>query len=62
MNTRKQTPWRNMSAAINRKTPRDLLSRLAQAMWRAGGVLREVLRGYCAGQPVDESRPRKGCC
>ncbi len=25
-------------------------------------ILREVLRGFAAGQPPDDARPRKGCC
>ena len=25
-------------------------------------ILRAVLSGYCAGQPVNEERPRKVCC
>jgi len=25
-------------------------------------ILRDVLRGYLSGQPVDDPRPRKGCC
>jgi hypothetical protein len=34
----------------------------AQGFLRAWQILRDVLRGYCAGQPINESRPRKGCC
>lgn len=29
---------------------------------RAWQILRAVLRGYCAGQPLNEARPRKVCC
>jgi hypothetical protein len=25
-------------------------------------ILRLVVRGYLTGQPIDEERPRKGCC
>ena len=25
-------------------------------------ILREVLRGFTAGHPPDDARPRKGCC
>ncbi len=25
-------------------------------------IIREVLRGFTAGQPPDEERPRKSCC
>jgi hypothetical protein len=25
-------------------------------------VLRLVVKGYVTGQPIDEERPRKGCC
>ena len=25
-------------------------------------ILRQVLRGFTAGHPPDEARPRKGCC
>jgi hypothetical protein len=29
---------------------------------RAFQIFRAALRGYCMGQPINESRPRKGCC
>lgn len=29
---------------------------------RVWQILCAVLRGYCAGQPITEERPRKGCC
>ena len=34
------------------------LGKLRQ-LWQ---ILAAVLRGYCAGQPLDDARPRKGCC
>jgi len=30
-----------------------------QRFWQ---IARAVLRGYLSGQPIDEERPRKGCC
>jgi hypothetical protein len=35
------------------------LSRALASVWQ---ILRAVLRGYTTGQPIDEERPRKGCC
>lgn len=29
---------------------------------RCWWILRQVLRGYLSGQPLDDERPRKGCC
>lgn len=37
-------------------------SEMIHAARHAWHVLREVLRGYLAGQPPDDERPRKGCC
>ncbi len=31
-------------------------------LWQLGSIMRQVLRGYLTGQPVDDERPRKGCC
>ncbi|NOT62034.1 MAG: hypothetical protein HOP19_17610 [Acidobacteria bacterium] len=34
-----------------------------ESRWqRCWNILRAVLRGYLAGQPVNEERPRKVCC
>ena len=37
---------------------------MAGLAWLAGlfRILRLVVRGYLTGQPIDEERPRKGCC
>ena len=32
------------------------------AIRRAWQIARAVLRGYLTGQPINEERPRKGCC
>lgn len=37
-------------------------SGLRQALHRIWQIVRDVLRGYLSGQPVDDERPRKGCC
>lgn len=39
-----------------------MIARLGVAVRRLGWILRQVLRGYLTGQPVDDERPRKGCC
>jgi hypothetical protein len=39
-----------------------IASRIIFAMRSALKVLREVLRGFSAGHPPDDPRPRKGCC
>ncbi|MBL8172026.1 MAG: hypothetical protein JNJ50_27965 [Acidobacteria bacterium] len=36
--------------------------RIGAVLRRVWFIVRAVLRGYCAGQPIDEARPRKGCC
>jgi hypothetical protein len=38
------------------------IARLKVALLRGWQILRDVLRGYFAGQPSDDTRPRKGCC
>ncbi len=38
------------------------IARLKFALLRTWQILRAVLRGYFAGQPTDDTRPRKGCC
>jgi hypothetical protein len=42
--------------------PSGPVAKAASGFWRTWSILRQVLRGYCSGQPADESRPRKGCC
>ncbi|HQR31642.1 MAG TPA: hypothetical protein PLK30_02820 [Blastocatellia bacterium] len=37
-------------------------SGLQHALQRIWQIARDVLRGYLSGQPIDEERPRKGCC
>jgi len=36
--------------------------KLSHALRRIWQIARDVLRGYLTGQPIDEERPRKGCC
>lgn len=36
--------------------------KLSHALRRILKIARDVLRGYVTGQPIDEERPRKGCC
>jgi hypothetical protein len=44
------------------EAPPDLASRLKAELRRVWQIARAVLRGYLTGQPINESRPRKGCC
>lgn len=37
-------------------------SKLSHALRRIWQIACDVLRGYLSGQPIDEERPRKGCC
>jgi hypothetical protein len=41
---------------------RPEIAKLKFALLRTWQILRDILRGYFAGQPSDDSRPRKGCC
>jgi len=45
----------------DQRVPR-LPAKLRRAIHHAWQILRDVLRGYCAGQSPDDPRPRKGCC
>lgn len=36
--------------------------KLSHALRHIWQIARDVLRGYLSGQPIDEERPRKGCC
>jgi len=49
-------------AAHSTRAPASLALRLRVELQRALHILRDVLRGFCAGQPPDDSRPRGGCC
>jgi len=62
MNMREDTCHHRTAADFRSEAQNDFASWLAQRLRRALRALRDVLRGYCAGQPVNESRPRKGCC
>ncbi len=42
--------------------PPELASRLKALLRQVWQIARAVLRGYLTGQPINESRPRKGCC
>lgn len=46
----------------NRIAPLNGEYGLRGAILRALAILRAALRGYCMGQPINEARPRKGCC
>ncbi len=35
---------------------------LVQQLKHVWHIMRDVLRGFTAGQPPDEERPRKSCC
>ncbi|MFZ4794190.1 MAG: hypothetical protein ACOYLN_08655 [Blastocatellia bacterium] len=35
------------------------LVKVFRRLFRIAGL---VLRGYLSGQPIDDERPRKGCC
>ncbi|MGH9800601.1 MAG: hypothetical protein ACRD82_09575 [Blastocatellia bacterium] len=37
-------------------------SKLSHALNRIWQIARAVLSGYLTGQPINEERPRKGCC
>lgn len=42
--------------------PVGQFSKLSQVLRRAWQIARAVLSGYLTGQPINEERPRKGCC
>ncbi|MEO6725868.1 MAG: hypothetical protein ABIU20_09285 [Blastocatellia bacterium] len=44
------------------RSPLSAALRLKVELRRVWQIVRDVLRGYTAGQPINESRPRKGCC
>ena len=44
------------------ESPKSFAARVVFRLRRAGWIARAVLRGYLTGQPIEEARPRKGCC
>lgn len=54
-------PDKNMAEASTTVQPGRMASMFA-VLHRMGQIIRAVLQGYTAGQPINESRPRKGCC
>jgi len=47
---------------ICQQKPMRQFEKLSHALRRVWQIARDVLRGYLSGQPIDEERPRKGCC
>gem|GEM_PF-5277398 len=47
---------------LSTRPPSGLVARSVAEVQRALSIVREVLRGFCAGPPPDDSRPRGGCC
>ncbi len=45
-----------------RFSPDVILFEAMKMIMKVLSILRDVLRGYLSGQPVDDPRPRKGCC